>query len=129
ASLFGPCPGVEDTFTVTMNPDPLITPHLITFTLTGEMVSGRAIDPVSSVVVTIGVTVPVQTPDTFLFCNSTDCPIFSGTPYTATGTILLQAPLPQSYQIILEVGNINTSSPTISFLHDEILACAMTTVF
>ncbi|RIB23696.1 hypothetical protein C2G38_2242514 [Gigaspora rosea] len=125
---FGPCPNVEDTFSVTMSPDPLVSPHLITITIAGEEVDGLTIDAVSSLVITIGATVPVQTPSVFPVCNSTDCPIFTGKPYSQTVTFLLNAPLPPSYQIDLTIGNINSSSPDMSFLHDEILACAMATV-
>ncbi|CAG8745384.1 3603_t:CDS:2, partial [Gigaspora rosea] len=120
---FGPCPNVEDTFSVTMSPDPLVSPHLITITIAGEEVDGLTIDAVSSLVITIGATVPVQTPSVFPVCNSTDCPIFTGKPYSQTVTFLLNAPLPPSYQIDLTIGNINSSSPDMSFLHDEILAC------
>ncbi|CAG8530746.1 13866_t:CDS:1 [Acaulospora morrowiae] len=128
ATLFGPCPNINDTFSVKMDPDPLFSPHLVTFTLSGEETSGRNIDPLSSVVVTIGAEFPVQPPSTFLACNSTDCPLFSGDPYTTSGTFLLNASLPPSYQIIFTIGNINSSSPQIEFQHDITLACAMATV-
>ncbi|CAG8829411.1 29306_t:CDS:1 [Gigaspora margarita] len=111
-----------------MSPDPLISPHLTTITIAGEEVDGLIIDPVSSLVITIGATVPVQPPSVFPVCNATDCPIFTGTKYTQTVTFLLNATLPPSYQIDLTIGNINSSSPQMSFLHDEILACAMATV-
>ena len=68
ATLFGgfsPCPNVEDTFSVKMDPDPLISPHITTFTITGKEVSGLIIGPLASLVVTIGATGPVQTPSVF----------------------------------------------------------------
>ena len=127
-AFFGPCPNVEDTFSVKMDPDPLISPHLTTFTITGKEVSGLIIGPLASLVVTIGATGSVQTPSVFPVCNATDCPIFSGTEYTTTGTFLLNATLPPSYEIILAIGNVNSSSPQLSFINDIILACAMATV-
>src|SRR5581483_10117378 len=120
-SEFGPCPNVEDTFSVKMDPDPLFSPHLVTFTITGKEVSGLIIGPLASLVITIGVTGPVQPPSVFPVCNATDCPIFSGTEYTVTSTFLLNATLPPSYEITLTIGNLNSSSPQMLFLHDQIL--------
>ncbi|CAB5186502.1 unnamed protein product [Rhizophagus irregularis] len=111
-----------------MDPDPLISPHLTTFTVTGKEVSGRIIGPLASLVVTIGATGPVQTPSAFPVCNATDCPIFSGTEYTTSGTFILNATLPKSYQIVLTMGILNSSSPQMTFLHDQILACALATI-
>ncbi|CAG8665985.1 11991_t:CDS:1 [Funneliformis mosseae] len=128
AAFFGPCPNVEDTFSVKMDPDPLISPHLTTFTITGEEVTGRSIGPLDQLVVTIGATGPVQPPSVFPVCNATDCPINSGVEYSTTGTFLLNATLPSEYQIILAIGNLNTSSPQMTFINDIILACAMTTI-
>ncbi|EXX52356.1 uncharacterized protein OCT59_011402 [Rhizophagus irregularis] len=127
-AFFGPCPNVEDTFSVKMDPDPLISPHLTTFTVTGKEVSGRIIGPLASLVVTIGATGPVQTSSAFPVCNATDCPIFSGTEYTTSGTFILNATLPKSYQIVLTMGILNSSSPQMTFLHDQILACALATI-
>ncbi|KAF0527773.1 hypothetical protein F8M41_013466 [Gigaspora margarita] len=125
ATSFGPCPNVQDTFTVTMSPDPLISPHLTTITIAGEETSGRIINPLASLVITIGDVVPVQPPSVSPVCNSTDCP---GSKVAQTVTFLLNATLPPSYQIVLSVGNINTSSPQMEFINDEILACALATV-
>ncbi|GBB83783.1 hypothetical protein RclHR1_10450006 [Rhizophagus clarus] len=111
-----------------MDPDPLFSPHLTTFTITGEEVDGLIIGPLASLVVTIGATVPVQPPSVFPVCNSTDCPIFTGTKYTTTDTFLLNATLPPSYEIVLTIGNLNSSSPQMLFLNNEILACAMATI-
>ncbi|RGB37034.1 hypothetical protein C1646_666467 [Rhizophagus diaphanus] len=82
AASFGPCPNVVDTFSVKIDPDPLKSPHLTTFTITGKGVTGLIIGPLASLVVTIGATVQVQTPSVFPVCNATNCPIFSGTEYT-----------------------------------------------
>ena len=128
ATFFGLCPNVEDTFSVKMDPDPLISPHLTTFTITGKEVSGLIISPLALLVVTIGASTPVQPPSVFPVCNSTNCPIFSGTDYTTTGTFLLDASLPPSYEIVLTIGNLNSSSPQMLFLNNQILACAMTTI-
>ncbi|CAB4390959.1 unnamed protein product [Rhizophagus irregularis] len=97
-----------------MDPDPLKSPHLTTFTITGKEVTGA--------------TVPVQTPSIFPVCDTTGCPIFTGTEYTTSGTFLLNAALPPSYQIVLTIGNLNSSSPQKLFLHNQILACAMATI-
>ncbi|CAG8824169.1 16768_t:CDS:2, partial [Gigaspora margarita] len=103
-----------------MSPDPLISPHLTTITIAGEETSGQIINPLASLVITIGDVVPVQPPSVSPVCNSTDCP---GSKVAQTVTFLLNATLPPSYQIVLSVGNINTSSPQMEFINDEILAC------
>ncbi|CAG8467571.1 19862_t:CDS:2 [Rhizophagus irregularis] len=105
-----------------------ISPHLTTFTIAGKEVTGLIIGPLASLVVTIGATVPVQTPSIFPVCDATGCPIFTGTEYTTSGTFLLNAALPPSYQIVLTIGNLNSSSPQKLFLHNQILACAMATI-
>ncbi|EXX51611.1 hypothetical protein RhiirA5_419989 [Rhizophagus irregularis] len=79
-------------------------------------------------VIHLSATVPVQTPSIFPVCDATGCPIFTGTEYTTSGTFLLNAALPPSYQIVLTIGNLNSSSPQKLFLHNQILACAMATI-
>ncbi|CAG8787910.1 19000_t:CDS:2, partial [Gigaspora margarita] len=115
------------TFTVIMSPDPLISPHLTTITIAKEEVDSLIINSLASLVITIDASVPVQHSSVFPVCNSTDCPIFSGTKYTQTVTFLLNATLSPSYQIDLTIGNINSSSPQMLFLYNEILAYALTT--
>ncbi|CAI2180778.1 18277_t:CDS:2 [Funneliformis geosporum] len=107
ATFFGPCPNIEDTFSVKMDPDPLISPHLITFTITGKETTSQIIGALESLFVTIGASIPIQTPSAFPVCNATNCPISPGVEYTTTGTFFLDAPLPPSYEIVLHIGNVN----------------------
>ncbi|CAG8775837.1 16936_t:CDS:2 [Gigaspora margarita] len=113
-TFFGLYPNIEDIFSITMSPNPLISLHLTTITITGEKVSGASVS--------------IQPPSVFPVCNSTDCSILTETKYIQTVTFLLNAILPLSYQIVLTIGNLNSSSPQMLFLHNIILACAMTTV-
>ncbi|KAF0492195.1 hypothetical protein F8M41_021765 [Gigaspora margarita] len=133
-TFFGPCPNIKDIFSITMSPDPLISLYFTTITITREKVSGQAIDLVFSLVITIGASFSIQPSSVFSVCNSTpvcnstDCPILTETKYTQTVTFLLNTALSLSYQIVLTIRNLNSSSPQMLFLYNIILTCAMTTV-